>query len=258
MAKQLCSIIVVLVFASVAFATPDIDAAANPLDYIIGMNMSGQDVYVFATGGDAVQGMELNITVGGGASGPTIDFADVPTGGPTDGGVDVITGTIFDGNNGGGFDGYVNSYDAYKGVVTDTGTVSANGLVATIALDATGFNSYGTYAFSLTNAEGDTNFAGISANLTDGQYIVTIQGDANGDGHVTLADLTILATFYGITPQGNQWRHGDFNDDKVVSLADLTILATNYGNSAPGAPVPEPVSLSLLAIGGFALLRRKR
>ncbi len=240
MARQLCGIIVVLVFASAAIATPTIDAG----NIIVVLNSAGELEGVYVTGGDAVQGLEFNITTGGGSTGPVITA------------VDVITGTIFDSNNGGGFTGYVNSYDAYKGVVTDTGTVSAAGRIATVTFDATGFTTYGTYAFTLTNGEGPTTFTDlVPATLISGQIVVTIAGDASGDGHVTLADLTILATNYGGEGSGSS---GDFNNDNVVSLADLTILATNYGDSAPGAPVPEPVSLSLLAIGGVALLRRKR
>ena len=245
MVRNLLGVIVVFVFATAAIATPTINAG----DLIIALNSAGETVCVDVTGGDAVQGLEFNILVGGGTTGPTI----------TD--VDVLNGTIFDGNNGGGFAGYVNTYDAYKGVVTSAGTVAADGRIATVTLDSTGITSYGTYAFSLTNTEGPTHFAGVAANLTDGQVIVTIQGDTNGDGIVSLADLTILATNYGTE---GCWNYGDFNNSGTVSLADLTILATNYGDIAPGAPgggpapIPEPASLSMLAIGGFALLRRKR
>ncbi len=246
MVRNLLGVIVVFVFATAAIATPTINAG----DLIIALNSAGETVCVDVTGGDAVQGLEFNILVGGGTSGPAIT------------GVDVLNGTVFDGNNGGGFAGYVNTYDAYKGVVTAAGTVAADGKIATITFDSTGITSYGIYDFSLTNTEGPTHFAGIAANLTDGQIIVTINGDSNGDGTVSLADLTILATNYGLLSDMDMGQ-GDFNNDHTVSLADLTILATKYGQTAPGAPgggpapIPEPASLSMLAIGGFALLRRK-
>ena len=41
-----------------------------------------------------------------------------------------------------------------------------------------------------------------------------------------------------------------------MNVIDLGILATNYDWAATG-PVPEPVCLSLLAVGGVALLRRR-
>ncbi len=83
-----------------------------------------------------------------------------------------------------------------------------------------------------------------------------VLGDCSGDGQVSLADLTILATNFGIQ-QGASWKNGDFNLDQQVSLADLTILATNYGTGT-GTPAPEPASLSLLAFGSLALMRRSR
>ncbi len=84
-----------------------------------------------------------------------------------------------------------------------------------------------------------------------------IAGDCTGEGQVSLADLTILATNYGMD-MGASWKHGDFNLDQKVSLADLTMLASNYGTAGGGAPTPEPASLCLLAVGSLALMRRPR
>ncbi len=79
-----------------------------------------------------------------------------------------------------------------------------------------------------------------------------IAGDSNDSGTVSLADLTILATNYGID-NGARWEQGDFNFDGNVSLADLTMLATNYGT---GTPVPEPTTLLLLGLTGPLVLTR--
>ena len=54
---------------------------------------------------------------------------------------------------------------------------------------------------------------------------VRLPGDANGDGIVDLADLTILARNW---KKPGVWETGDFNGDGFVDLADLTILARNW------------------------------
>ena len=70
----------------------------------------------------------------------------------------------------------------------------------------------------------------------------TEYGDANLDGKVSLADLTIVSTNYGIT-SGATWLQGDFNGDGAVSLADITILSSNFGFDSAAAPVTvEPVA----------------
>jgi hypothetical protein len=86
--------------------------------------------------------------------------------------------------------------------------------------------------------------------------VVDIPGDANHDGVVNVGDLGILAGNYGTLTDAT-WEMGDFNGDGAVNVGDLGILAGNYGTTAAAA-VPEPATLSLLGMGIFALLRRKR
>ena len=83
-------------------------------------------------------------------------------------------------------------------------------------------------------------------------------GDSNLDGEVGLSDLVTLATNYN---QAGIWYDGDFNGDGIVSLADLTSLATNFGAETvviEGAPIPEPATLSLLALGWMTLAKKRR
>ena len=77
------------------------------------------------------------------------------------------------------------------------------------------------------------------------------------------SDLTALTDNYGKT--NAEWKDGDFNSDGLVGLADLTALADNYGRTDPHwqgggpAPIPEPVTSLLLAIGAcLALFGRRR
>ena len=82
-------------------------------------------------------------------------------------------------------------------------------------------------------------------------------GDANGDNAVDVIDLGILATNYDQI--GKTIDTGDFNQDGSVDVIDLGILATNYDWVAPGSvSIPEPTSLSPLALAAAALIRRQR
>ena len=58
------------------------------------------------------------------------------------------------------------------------------------------------------------------------------------------------------TTDGAVWTQGDFNGDGAVDLQDFGILKSNFG--AGGLAIAEPASAALLAIGAWALVRRRR
>jgi len=81
-------------------------------------------------------------------------------------------------------------------------------------------------------------------------------GDANGDGRVSLGDLSILAGHWH--GSGKVWSNGDFTADGVVSIGDLSILAGQWGWGVSSPPAPEPMALALLLAGASVVLKTHR
>jgi len=112
----------------------------------------------------------------------------------------------------------------------------------------------------------------ISVLVTDGEGLsdthetlltIMIYGDANFDGFVDDTDLAILLANWEQDPGTiTTWELGNFTQalgDTDVDDTDLSILLGNWTGPPPaGAAVPELATLSLLALGGLAVMRRRR
>ena len=105
---------------------------------------------------------------------------------------------------------------------------------------------------------GDVAYYGVISRLAENYDVSAIAemplpGDANEDGSVDGADYTIWADNY--QSGGVGWGGGDFNGDDVVDGGDYTIWADFYTG---GGAIPEPATLTLLALGTMVMLRRRR
>ncbi len=81
-------------------------------------------------------------------------------------------------------------------------------------------------------------------------------GDSNRDGVVSAGDYAAVQSNFGNT--GEPGILGDANADGVVSAGDYASVQANFGNTAGAEIVPEPATISLLAVGALAMRIRRR
>ena len=91
-----------------------------------------------------------------------------------------------------------------------------------------------TYLLRVYNQNHELSYEGnltVSAGQTLARAItLTIPGDINGDGRVSLSDLIILARAYGSTLGAANWNpEADIKGNGVIGLNDLAILVRHYG-----------------------------
>jgi autotransporter-associated beta strand protein len=171
-----------------------------------------------------------------------------------------VTEMIRSGRNGGSWDG--------GGIVTSQ-TQATTGNLTSIGV------ATAQQARLLANPTDTVVFAGQTVTGSDTLVMYTYGGDANLDGKLNVDDYGRIDSNIGLGTAG--WYNGDFNYDGKVNVDDYGILDSNIGiqgaqfPTAAGAgaaasalgvtAVPEPASMSLVALAAGALLvggRRRR
>ena len=124
-------------------------------------------------------------------------------------------------------------------------------------IDGDGFDLSKNYRF-VTYSQGSGLNMIQSVTLTSHADNV-LPGDADGDGDVDAADYIMVKTHFGGAPAaGTEGSGGDFNGNGTVDWNDLQELMSGLSSGTGGAPIPEPATLIILAVGLPALLKRRR
>ncbi len=172
------------------------------------------------------------------------------------------------------------------GIYSSTAAASASHLTAVGVILNDSNQSGGGVALYGAGGGIASTFDGAAVGLDDVLVKYTYYGDVNLDGAIDGSDYSVVDASYlaenfsgGVaTTPISGWGNGDFNYDGVVDGSDYTLmdnafnqqglslgvnpaaqLATSTALVAGGsAVVPEPTTLGLLAIGGAALLGRRR
>jgi hypothetical protein len=151
-------------------------------------NMPNQSIDIMVSGGDAVQGVTMRVQVGDGGTAPE---SGIPASGPRITALDLLSDTIFSGNNTG--QSNVLGWDQMWVVSTTTSSdqVPAAGLLARVTLDTTGWDA-GTFPLHLGETrDGASDFAGIPMRISEGSITIVPEPAAWG------LSLGCLATMLG-------------------------------------------------------------
>ena len=150
-------------------------------DWILEPNTPGQTIPVTVTGGEAVQGVVLNVQIADGYP----DVSGSVINGPNITGIDLTgDGTVYGEAGHTGMNVIANSPQMWVvGTSTTTGTVPASGTLALLTIDTTGFFAgSGPWSLMLEDTfNGDTNFQTLTGQLvpeiTNGR--IFIEGSAD-------------------------------------------------------------------------------
>ena len=147
--------------------------------------------------------------------------------------------------------GVLDVFNAYTGAnLANANKNVVNGAGNSATLTFPGLNNGATGAiedgtFTLTfNGAGLTDVAG-NAIANPAFNFFFLNGDANRDKSVAIADFSVLAANFNASPRA--WFDGDFNYSGGVEIGDFSILASKYNLSVPAEPArigssPAPVA----------------
>jgi hypothetical protein len=226
-------------------ARPAAAASVHAGKHFLAPNMSGQQVAIMTTGGEAVAGVDLFVQVGdGGAAAGGDDL------GPTITQLDLLTGALFAGNNTGVF---LDATPLLWGATTTTsaGHVAATGRLATLTINTTGFHS-GRYDLILNPpATGSTQLAGAATTVVNGWLNIgpPQAADFDVDGDVDRDDLLKWQGDFG--PAGGSDADDDNDSDGADFLVWQRLLGSGNGTIAAQAAVPEPAAWWLALLGAY-------
>ena len=204
------------VLTVVPSAAPEIDVG----DVVVLQGQSEQIVEIFVTGGAPVQGLNFNAQ---------ITNPDNLTNVPVIKDVDILSGTIFDGNNTGtaDLDGpHPDTEPQFEGrnTTTSSGTVEGEGLLATLTIDASEA-SEGTFALVLSDTDnGPTEFPGDRVTITDGTIEVVAGLASVVDRHVFYNG----SSFDARDSSANAADDGAIATDKSAMLPGETASSANF------------------------------
>jgi hypothetical protein len=221
---------------------------------------ANQAIPIYVTGGIPVQGINFNVQ---------IQDATGTLAGPTIQDLDILTGTIFAGNNtgaeedpdGSGVDDQVPQLE-FRDTTTLADTVIAEGLIGTLLIDTSGFTDGSWDLVMSLTLNGPTNFTVVPAVVIDGSITIdqlpTISDIGNqttaedtttgaiaftvGDAETAAADLTVTATSDNpaLVPNGNISLGGS-DANRTLSL---TPAANEFGTATITVSVFDGTSSS--------------